>query len=70
MGFTSAPRRFAQRKLLTPSYFFKIGTKKASCFHEAFKIGSNTGLGSNFKCDHLMEDYEIILRVIKGGVLE
>jgi len=27
-------------------------------------------LGSNSENDHLMEDYEIILRVIKSGVLD
>jgi hypothetical protein len=29
----------------------------------------NSGLGSSLENDHLIEDYEIILRVIKGGVL-
>jgi len=33
-------------------------------------FGSDVGLGSNSQNDHLMEDYEIILRVMNGGVLE
>jgi hypothetical protein len=32
--------------------------------------GSISGFGSSCKNDHLMEDYEIILRVMKGGVLD